>query len=152
MAEIDAIRGEGEVALVLALARGAKVADAAREAGVSESTVQRRMRDPVFRRQVQDARGDLIERMVGILATASATAAVTPAIRMMSPRVTPRMLPKSAASKSRVKLRPREISATPKAKLAVVMMPIAASPPIRRRRAVASISSAERKPHNPAPR
>ncbi len=42
----------------------------------------------------------------------------------------PRRLPNRAASKFRVMLRARLMRATPKAKLAVVMMPIAASAPI----------------------
>ena len=44
--------------------------------------------------------------------------------------VTPRMLPNRAASKLVVKLRVLLMSATPSAKLAVVMMPMAASAPI----------------------
>ena len=82
----------------------------------------------------------------------AATPTVTSATTSRSSGVTPRMLPNSAASKLRVKLRVLLISATPIAKLAVVTMPIAASAPIRRRRAVALMSSAERKPQSPAPR
>ena len=66
--------------------------------------------------------------------------------------MTPRMLPNSAASKLRVKLRVLLMSATPTAKLAVVTMPIAASAPIRRRRATALMSSAAANPQSPAAR
>jgi hypothetical protein len=81
----------------------------------------------------------------------AATPIVTTATTMRSSVVTPRMLPNNAASKFRVKLRVLLISATPIAKLAVVMIPIAASAPIRRRRAAALMRSAEKNPHSPAP-
>jgi len=80
-----------------------------------------------------------------------ATRPVTIATAIRSVGVTPSTLPKSAASKFRVKLRVLLIRATPMAKLAVVTIPIAASAPIFLRRAVALMSSAERKPHRPAP-
>ena len=82
----------------------------------------------------------------------AATATVTTATTIRSTVVTPRMLPNRAASKFRVKLRVLLIRATPTAKEAVVTIPIAASAPIRRRRAVALIASADRKPHSPAAR
>ena len=51
--------------LVGALAGGASYAEAARLAGVGERTVGRRLQEPGFRRQVELARGDLVDRAVG---------------------------------------------------------------------------------------
>ena len=61
------------------------------------------------------------------------------------------MLPKRAASKSRVKVLYRLMTATPMAKLEVVMMPMAASAPICRFRVVRVMSSAVRNPQMLAP-
>ena len=67
-------------------------------------------------------------------------------------RPTPRMLPNRAASK----LGPRRPNtanrARPSANDAVVITPIAASAPIARRRVTPLISSADARPHTPAPR
>ncbi len=82
----------------------------------------------------------------------AATPNVTTPTTIRSSVVTPRMLPNRAASKLRVKLRVLLISATPTANEAVVTIPIAASAPIRRRRAVALIASADRNPQSPAAR
>ena len=65
--------------------------------------------------------------------------------------VTPRMLPNRAASKLRVKVLKRLISAMPTAKLAVVTMPMAASAPIIRLRVVILMRSADTKPQTLAP-
>ena len=81
----------------------------------------------------------------------TATATVTAPTTSRSIGVTPRMLPNSAASKFRVKLRVLLIRATPTAKLAVVTMPIAASAPMRRRRATALMSNADDEPPEPGP-
>ena len=76
----------------------------------------------------------------------------TAATTSTSVELTPRMLPKSAASKLRP-LRPKSAnSASPSAKEAVVMTPMAASAPIRRPRVTALIISAEATPQMPAPR
>jgi hypothetical protein len=57
--------------LLLALACGATVEAAARQAGVSESTVYRRLDDAEFRRQLQTMRGDMVQRASGMLTAAS---------------------------------------------------------------------------------
>jgi hypothetical protein len=56
--------------LVLALARGITITDAAAQSGLSQRTVNRRMKDAEFRCRVQEARGDLYGRAVGLLADA----------------------------------------------------------------------------------
>jgi hypothetical protein len=51
--------------IALALARGLNQRDAAREAGVSERTVRRRLDDPVFVERVIDTRVRLLDDAVG---------------------------------------------------------------------------------------
>ncbi len=64
-------------ALVLALACGATVEAAARQAEVSDRTVYRRLADPAFQKRVKDARADLARRSAGLLSAASGEAVRT---------------------------------------------------------------------------
>jgi hypothetical protein len=73
MAAID----RKNAALVAALAGGATVAEAARQAGLSESSVYRRRREPDFRREVAAARTELLTLAVGRLADAATAAVAT---------------------------------------------------------------------------
>jgi hypothetical protein len=68
-------RKKAEDALLLALACGAAVEAAARQCGLSERTVYRRLREPDFRRRLQELRADMVQRTAGAL-TAAATEAV----------------------------------------------------------------------------
>jgi type II secretory pathway component PulF len=61
--------------LLTALACGATVEAAARSAGVSESTVYRRLRQPAFRQRLQEVRADMVQRTSAML-TASGMEAV----------------------------------------------------------------------------
>jgi soluble lytic murein transglycosylase-like protein len=61
---------QGIVALVLALASGDSVKDAARLANVSERTVYRRLRNESFARRVNQARTAMLQQAVGRLASA----------------------------------------------------------------------------------
>jgi hypothetical protein len=61
--------------LVLALAGGASVADAAVIAGMSKATAFRRMADPVFRARVEQAKTEMMAQAVGVLARVSTKAA-----------------------------------------------------------------------------
>jgi hypothetical protein len=63
--------------LIVALASGKSNAQAAREAGCSVRTVQRRLSDPEFSRRVSEARGEMFGRAVGMLADATASAVET---------------------------------------------------------------------------
>lgn len=56
--------------LVAALACGATKESAAHQAGVSLSTVHRRLADPEFCRQLQAFRADIVQRMAGALTAA----------------------------------------------------------------------------------
>jgi hypothetical protein len=68
-------RKKAEDALLLALAVGATVENAARQCGLSERTVYRRLGEPEFRQRLQQLRTDMIQRTAGAL-TAAATEAV----------------------------------------------------------------------------
>jgi hypothetical protein len=70
-------RQKGDVALLLAIASGQTVRDAAQQAGIGERTATRRMADPDFRRQVNELRADMVDRTLGKLANSMASAADT---------------------------------------------------------------------------
>lgn len=67
----------GEGHLVAALANGASVPAAARQAGLSEATVYRRLREEPFRQQIEDARAEIVKRAVARLTIASVEAVET---------------------------------------------------------------------------
>ncbi len=68
---------KGDDALLVALASGATVRDAAGRAGVAERTAYRRLDDPGFRRRLARARAELIDRAVGQLSDAATAAVAT---------------------------------------------------------------------------
>jgi hypothetical protein len=63
--------------LLLALACGATVENAARQSGVSESTAYRRLADAEFREQLQKTRAEMTERSVAMLTAAGMEAVKT---------------------------------------------------------------------------
>lgn len=67
----------GDPVLVVALARGATVAAAAVEAGLSERTAWRRLADPEVRRCVAEAQAALLQQAVAALAEAATQAVET---------------------------------------------------------------------------
>jgi hypothetical protein len=75
MAEIG--RRKRDDALLLALASGQTVRDAARSAGIGERTAGRRTADPDFRRRVAELRAELIGRALGKMADGMTAAADT---------------------------------------------------------------------------
>jgi hypothetical protein len=64
-------------ALALSLACWATV-EAARQAGVSDRTVYRRLKDATFQKRIKEARTDLVRRSAGLLSAASGEAVRTP--------------------------------------------------------------------------
>lgn len=64
-------RRNADDSLVLALACGATVENAARQAGVSEMTVFRRLKEPAFVARVQDAKQEMVERTARMLTAAA---------------------------------------------------------------------------------
>lgn len=75
MAEND--RPKGEARLLVALAGGATIRDAAKMAGIGERTAYRRLDDAEFRQQVAVARSRMVDHAVGQLAGAACEAATT---------------------------------------------------------------------------
>ena len=67
-------RKHADSALIAALAGGSTVEDAATTAGVGVATVYRRLKEPEFRRQVDDARAEMIAAAVAKLGAASTKA------------------------------------------------------------------------------
>jgi hypothetical protein len=65
-------------ALLLAIACGATVENAARQTGLHERTVYRRLKSPEFQRRLRDLRSDMLGRT-----TAALTAAATEAVRTL---------------------------------------------------------------------
>lgn len=78
----DHSRKKAEDALLLALACGASVEQAARQCGLSTRTVYRRLADPDFCRRLQKLRGEMVSRTAGTL-TAAATEAVRTLLELM---------------------------------------------------------------------
>jgi hypothetical protein len=75
MAETGRRKGDGT--LLLALAAGQTVRDAARTAGIGERTATRRLADPEFRRRVAELRAEMVSRALGQMADGMADAAGT---------------------------------------------------------------------------
>ena len=78
-------RRNADSALVTALAAGLTNQQAAKQAGVSESTVARRLREPAFREQVAAARSETVARTAAQL-TAAGTAAVRTLLQLLDSR------------------------------------------------------------------
>ena len=70
--------------LLMALACGATAEGAARQAGISESTVFRRLDDPDFRHKLQKLRTDMVQRTAGAL-TAAGSEAVRTLLELLKP-------------------------------------------------------------------
>jgi len=70
-------RQHADNAILLALACGATVENAARAAGVGPRTVHRRLESPEFARRLQAMRADMVQRTAGLLTGASMEAVKT---------------------------------------------------------------------------
>jgi hypothetical protein len=70
-------RRKGDAVLLLALAGGQTVRDAARAAGIGERTASRRLVDPDFRQRVGELRADMVQQALGKMADGMAEAADT---------------------------------------------------------------------------
>src|SRR5262245_48045710 len=68
-------RRKGDTALLMALASGQTIRDAAQAAGIGERTATRRWADPEFQRRVFQLRGDMVCRSLGRLADGMSEAA-----------------------------------------------------------------------------
>lgn len=76
-------RSAADELLVVALASGKTIKDAAAAAGVSETTAKRRVKAAGFRRRVADARGQMIAAAAGQLA-ANMTAAADALVALLA--------------------------------------------------------------------
>src|SRR5262245_59922366 len=63
--------------LLLALATGATVVAAARQVGLTERTVYRRLEDPTFKQRIATTRHDMIQRATGMMLATSVEACKT---------------------------------------------------------------------------
>lgn len=64
-------RRRADDGLILALACGATVENAARQAGVSEMTVFRRLREPEFQAKIKATKQEMVERTARMLSAAA---------------------------------------------------------------------------------
>jgi len=67
-------RKKSEDSLLLALACGATLDAAARQCGVSERTIYRRLEDPKFKKRLERVRADMVGRTSGMLTAAGCEA------------------------------------------------------------------------------
>jgi hypothetical protein len=65
----------GLEAAIIALAQGHGVVEAARQSGVERHTLTRRMKSAAFRARIMNARTQMMDRALGILAESAASAA-----------------------------------------------------------------------------
>src|SRR5579871_301090 len=68
--------------LLMALACGVTVENAARQAGISPATAYRRLAEPAFQQRLQQLRGDMVSRTAGTL-TAAASEAVRTLLELL---------------------------------------------------------------------
>ena len=95
--------------LLLALACGASVENAARQAGVSESTAYRRLADSDFGQRLKDLRADMVQRTAGAL-TAAATEAVRTLLELQKPSAPPAVRLGAARSVLEIGMKVREVA------------------------------------------
>jgi len=94
--------------LLLALACGATVEGAARQAGFSERTVYRRLANPAFRRRVQEVRADMVQRAAGAL-TAASTESIKTLLALQQSGVPPATRLGAARAVLEIGIRLREV-------------------------------------------
>jgi hypothetical protein len=74
---VAAQRKKNDDPLLLALACGATVDAAARQCGLSDRTVYRRLQEPAFKKRLDKVRADMVERSSGMLTAAAGEAVRT---------------------------------------------------------------------------
>jgi hypothetical protein len=73
----DKFRKKSATKLLLVLACGATVEQAAKQVGMSERTIYRRLSEPEFQRELAKVRADMVQRTAGTLTAASSEAVKT---------------------------------------------------------------------------
>ena len=81
-------RQQSDHAILMALACGATIENAAIKAGVGPATVNRRLNDPVFAKKLQDVKSGMVNRTAAIL-TAAASESVKTLLELQSPNAPP---------------------------------------------------------------
>lgn len=81
-------RGQADQVLLVALACGATIEAAAQKAGISQATVYRRLRDPEFKKRIQQAQSDMVKRTSGTL-TAAGMEAIKTLLGLLQSSTTP---------------------------------------------------------------
>jgi hypothetical protein len=102
-------RKKAEDALLLALACGATVEQAARQCGLSDRTVYRRLADPGFKRRLQGVRADFVQRTAGTM-TAAGTEAVRTLLELLKPAAPPPVRLGAAKAVLEIGLKVREVA------------------------------------------
>jgi hypothetical protein len=100
-------RQQADDAFLLALACGATIENAARQAGLSVRTAHRRMADDRFRQRLQALRADMVQRTAGAL-TAAANEAVRTLVDLLKPAMPGAVRLGAARSVLEISLRFRE--------------------------------------------
>lgn len=100
-------RQQADNALLLALACGATVENAARQVGVAARTVHRRLADEGFRQRLQAMRADMVQRSSGAL-TAAANEAVRTMLELLKPTMPPAVRLGAARSVLEIGIKLRE--------------------------------------------
>ena len=95
--------------LVLALACGATAEAVARQAQLSARTVKRRLADPAFRKEVQQARTEMVQRAAGTL-TAAATESIKTLLALQKENQPPATRLGAAKAVLELGMRLREVS------------------------------------------
>jgi hypothetical protein len=80
----DPILKKGDTKLLLALACGASVENAARQSGLTERTVYRRLKDPAFKDKINAVRREMLTRAAGAM-TAAAMESVKTLLDLQKP-------------------------------------------------------------------
>jgi hypothetical protein len=123
-------RRKADEVLLMALACGATVEAAAGKAGVSRSTVSRRLADPEFCQQLQEVRAEMVQRTAGML-TAAAGEAVKTLLELQKGTVPHASRLGAARSVLEIGIKMRE-SADLEARLAAVEAQLASTNPSAR--------------------
>lgn len=122
-------RRNADCALIAALATGMTIAAASKQAGVSEMTAYRRLNDPEFKRALEDAKREALERATSALGAAS-TAAVGALIGLLSSNAPTARL---GAARAILELAPKwRESLDLEARLSALEERLAAGQPLRR--------------------
>jgi AcrR family transcriptional regulator len=102
-------RRQADDMILMALACGATLEAAAAKAGVSKTTVQRRLQDPEFKARLQEIRSDMVKRNASTLTAASGEAIKT-LLSLQQPTSPPAVRLGAARSVLEIGIKMREIA------------------------------------------